>query len=151
MLRSSAGERRERSTDGGYELFMDLYGRADLAAQRWSEGQSARPRSHSADATTDDLFFRRQRDAARRPATHSDHEGLVVAGQQSRADYASARPDGRYRSRRNPSRRHDLVRDDMAYRSLRRLDQRGTSQGSLAFGPCSREWISSSSWPEISK
>ncbi len=78
------------------------------------------------DLRTDDVMFRNVRDA--RAGTLSDPQpkfgiplGPVVGGAGS--DYLHAQPADRYRSTFHPMRNPDLVKDDLAFRHLRKDDQ----------------------------
>ena len=78
------------------------------------------------DTVTDDLRYRHTRDLVRpSPATPQHKFGIparAVSGGAA-SDYLHAVPDrGRYRSRFHPMRNPDLVKDDLAFRGLRKDD-----------------------------
>ncbi len=125
----------------------------ELDRQRRREGAPPPPAPRTRSSRTssdrgssdDDLFRRLVRDANSTPDARSRHRGPRdsaegLQGPTSAGHYAWAEPDGdRYRSRFLPMRRHDLVRDDMAYRQLVRGDRRqaGKDAASATSATCS--------------
>jgi hypothetical protein len=90
------------------------------------------------DLRTDDVMFRNVRDA--RAGTLSDPQpkfgiplGPVVGGAGS--DYLHAQPGDRYRSTFHPMRNPDLVKDDLAFRHLRKDDQLTSDPSQLGIAP----------------
>jgi hypothetical protein len=90
------------------------------------------------DLRTDDVMFRNVRDA--RAGTLSDPQpkfgiplGPVVGGAGS--DYLHAQPGDRYRSTFHPMRNPDLVKDDLAFRHLRKDDQLTADPSQLGIAP----------------
>jgi hypothetical protein len=130
MLRAS-GRRRRPLTD--YDRFMDLYEKAEEALRRWASANNLSHRETHFDLleAENDAFLRRQRDWDRRDGHRQPPWSPTVAmATNARGHYAFATPDQeRYRSSFNAARRHDLVRDDLAWRALTPSSRRRRNNG----------------------